>query len=80
MPHKAVKGPVDDWLRIVNERKKGSAFETDIPLIQNFVRDLILDVAGKIDLSQKGLIKAISVVSEAEPLKDNQKFKRDTVA
>ena len=80
MPYKAVKRPVEDWLRIVNERKRGSAFETDIPLIQNFVRDLVLDVAGKIDLSQKGLIKAISVVSEAEPLKDNQKFEGDTVA
>ena len=60
-----VEGPVADWLNII--RKKEMRFSGDPPgnRISAFVKDLVLEVGARIDLSQKGLIQAIALMSAA---------------
>ena len=58
-------GPIIDWLNVIRKKKNPPAHQTTYYEMAEFVKGLILDVGGKIDLSHKGLIQAISVVSEA---------------
>lgn len=65
MPNRMIDGFVSDWLNIIEKKKRPTSGEQTTKEIQDFVREIILDVVHKIDLSHKGLIQAIAVVSEA---------------
>lgn len=58
------EGPVNDWLEIIKKKGLEPDVITSPGKISEGIKELILDVASKIDLSHKGLIQAISVVSE----------------
>ena len=58
------EGRVDDWLDIIKKKRLAPAGVTSQSKLSEGIKELILDVASKIDLSHRGLIQAIAVVSE----------------
>lgn len=62
---------INDWMEIINVHPQLIVDDSDFRKVSKVIRELILDVSSKIDLSQKGLVQALSLVSEMINKGDN---------
>lgn len=62
---------INDWMGIINVHPQLIVDDSDFRNISKVIRELILDVSSKIDLRQKGLVQALSLVSEMINKSDN---------
>ena len=60
-----VDGPVADWMNIIGKKNTSFSSARAVDRVSALVKDLVLEVGARIDLSQKGLIRAIALVSAA---------------
>ena len=62
---------INDWMGIINVHPQLIVDDSDFRKVSKVIRELILDVSSKIDLRQKGLVQALSLVSELINKSDN---------
>ena len=61
---------INDWLRIIEARLRLLNNPENNGQVVNAFKEIVFDTSQKIDLAQKGLIQAISVVDELIGSKD----------
>ncbi len=66
-----VESQVSDWLEIIHQKQKTQPGQITQNVTSRIIKEIILDISSRIDLSQKGLIQAVAVISMIAEDQDN---------